>query len=243
MKISVLGSNGRMGQMNIAEVEANAQTSLHEAVDKGDSIEQAVKGANAIIDFSSPKATLECSKFCAENGVTHVIGTTGLTDEDKAEIANNAKGNVTILAPNMSIGVNLMFSLVEKVSAILAAEDYDIEVLEMHHNQKVDSPSGTALGLGEAAAKGRGVNLNDVACYERYGETDKRPEGEIGFATLRGGSVVGDHTVMFASGGDRIELTHKASDRTIYSKGAVRACIWAESQPNGVYSMQDVLGV
>jgi 4-hydroxy-tetrahydrodipicolinate reductase len=240
MKIAILGSKGRMGQMNIATTLADAGLELVAEVDVGDSIADAVEKADAIIDFSSPKATLAASDLIAKAGKIHVIGTTGLSDSDKAKIAENAKTSKVVQEFNTSVGVNVLLALVEKLSATLASEEYDIEILEMHHNQKVDSPSGTALLLGEAAAKGRKIKLADNSDVDR---NHKRNIGDIGFATLRGGSVVGDHTVIFASGGDRIEITHKASDRTIFSSGALRAAKWLKNQPNGLYTMRQVLGL
>ena len=153
-----------------------------------------------------------------------------------------AEKTVIVAAPNMSVGVNLLFALVKRAAAVLDPS-YDIEIVEMHHRNKADAPSGTALGLGRAAAEGRQVALNDVARYERHGIIGARPAGEIGFATLRGGDVVGDHTVVFAGAGERIELTHKATSREIFADGAIKAALWAQGKPDGLYTMQDVLGL
>jgi 4-hydroxy-tetrahydrodipicolinate reductase len=265
MKIGVVGASGRMGKNHIIAISENPEVQLTAALERENSpsigkdagiiagleessviiesdIESFLSKVDAIIDFSNPEASLNLAKLAVEKSVAHIIGTTGLTSQQENELNEIAKQGVIIYAPNMSVGVNLLFSLTQKVASILA-EDYDIEIVEMHHKKKVDSPSGTALGLGRAAAKGRQVELDEVACKERNGIIGERPSGEIGFATIRGGDVVGDHTVIFASEGERIELTHKASSRSIFSKGAVRACLWSKDQPNGLYSMHDVLGL
>ena len=197
--------------------------------------------SDAVLDFTAPAASVANAKAAAETGKVLVIGTTGLTETQRAEVAKAAEKAPIVLAPNMSVGVNLLQALVEKVASILDPA-YDIEIVEMHHRNKVDAPSGTALALGKAAAKGRGESLDKVACYERHGVIGARPAGEIGFATLRGGDVVGDHTVIFAGTGERIELTHKASSRAVFANGAVRAALWAAGQKAGLYSMRDVLG-
>lgn len=259
IKIGVIGALGRMGQNHIQEINENNSTvlagalehpsnpSIGEKLYKSDVIltanaDEFLNGVDAVIDFSVPENTINIAKLCAEKAVTHVIGTTGLTPEQEAILEDSAKSTKIVYAPNMSIGVNLLFALTEKVASILD-DSYDIEILEMHHSKKVDSPSGTALGIGKSAAKGRGVDLNKVARKERNGIIGERPKGEIGFATLRGGDVVGDHTAIFATEGERIELTHKASSRRVFSKGAVRACLWAQDKSNGLYSMIDVLGL
>ena len=187
-------------------------------------------------------AALLLAPALAQAQTVLVVGTTGLNPAQQASIAQAATHTPIIQSPNMSVGVNLLLALVEQVARTLG-EDYDIDVLEMHHRHKVDAPSGTALGLGHAAAAGRGVALEDVWRKSRDGHTGARPAGEIGFATLRGGDVIGDHTVMFAGDGERIELTHKASGRGIYAKGAVRAALWARDKTPGLYSMRDVLGL
>ena len=265
MRIGIVGASGRMGKMNIAEVLNAAGAELGGALEvKGspnvgrdaaeqlgekasgvkitDSLDDFLKNVDGVIDFSTPASTLEIGKAAAAKGLVHIIGTTGLNPQQEETLKGYAKTAKIVYAPNFSIGVNLLLSLVEKVSATLD-NSYDIEVLEMHHNKKVDAPSGTALGLGKAAALGRKVKLDDVWVKARDGHTGARVAGEIGFATLRGGDVVGDHTVMFASDGERVELTHKASDRKIFAKGAVRAALWANGQKPGLYSMKDVLGL
>ncbi|MQX37302.1 4-hydroxy-tetrahydrodipicolinate reductase [Roseospira navarrensis] len=201
-----------------------------------------VAGCDAVIDFTTPAATVAHADLAAARGTILVVGTTGLGASDLTRLSEAASGARIVRAPNMSVGVNLLMALTRKVAATLG-EDYDIEILEHHHRHKVDAPSGTALGLGEAAAAGRGVDLDAAADRVRDGHTGAREDGRIGFAVLRGGDVVGDHTVMFAGPGERIELTHKASDRAIYARGALRAALWAAERPNGLYGMADVLGL
>jgi 4-hydroxy-tetrahydrodipicolinate reductase len=195
-----------------------------------------------VIDFTAPAATLAHADLAAKFGTALIVGTTGLPASAKAKLKTSAKKTVIVQAPNMSTGVNVLLALTEKLAGVLA-DDYDIEIVEMHHRHKVDAPSGTALGLGEAAAKGRGVALEKVARRSRDGQVGARPKGEIGFATLRGGDVVGDHTVIFAADGERIEITHKASSREVFARGAVRAAMWAKKKKAGLYSMRDVLGL
>lgn len=203
-------------------------------------IDEFIKNSDAIIDFSSPVLSLEIAKKCAKHKKILVCGTTGFSDEEKQIFAENSKETVIIWSSNMSVGVNLLMNLAEKVSSILH-DDYDAEIFEMHHKNKVDAPSGTALSLGAAVAKGRGVDLKDAANMSRAGVNLKRQKGEIGFCALRGGDVIGDHTVIFASEGERVELTHKASNRDIFAKGAIRAAIWGSGQKAGFYTMRDVL--
>lgn len=198
--------------------------------------------SDAVIDFTVPAATKVHAELAGSLGKALIIGTTGLGDEVRATIAAAAKKTAIVQAPNMSVGVNVLLALTEKLAATLGT-DYDIDILEMHHRHKVDAPSGTALGLGEAAARGRKVALKDVARTTRDGQVGARPVGEIGFATLRGGDVIGDHTVVFAADGERIEITHKASSREIFAKGAVRAAMWCKARTPGLYSMRDVLGL
>jgi 4-hydroxy-tetrahydrodipicolinate reductase len=198
--------------------------------------------ADAVIDFTTPAVTVENAALAARTNTILVVGTTGLDTAALDRLTEAAKETRIVQAPNMSVGVNLLFALTRRVAETLGVE-YDIEIVEHHHRHKVDAPSGTALGLGRAAAEGRGVDLDAVADRARDGHTGAREDGHIGFAVLRGGDVVGDHTVMFAGPGERIELTHKASDRVIYARGAVRAALWAAAKPNGLYSMTDVLGL
>ncbi len=264
MKIGIVGCAGRMGRALIQEVLATAGCTLAGGTDvAGPAIGQdlgllagagpvgikvtsdgaALFGAcDVVIDFTTPTATKTHAQLAAASGTALVIGTTGLDDTARAAIAAAAKKAAVIQAPNMSVGVTALMALTERLAATLGT-DYDIEVVEMHHRAKVDAPSGTALGLGEAAAMGRGVKLADVARRVRDGHVGPRPKGEIGFATLRGGDVVGDHTVMFAADGERVELTHRASSRGIFAKGAVRAALWTKARAPGIYSMRDVLGL
>ncbi len=198
--------------------------------------------ADGILDFTAPAATLEFAALCAEATKIHVAGTTGLSAADEEKIKAFAKKAVIVRSPNMSLGVNLMAALIRRVAATLD-DEFDIEILEMHHNKKVDAPSGTALLLGAAAAQGRGVDLVKRRIAARDGVTGARKKGDIGFASLRGGSVVGDHSVIFAAPGERIELVHRAEDRGIYARSAVKAALWARGKPPGLYSMADVLGL
>ena len=197
---------------------------------------------DAILDFTSPAATVEFAGLAANARIVHVIGTTGFTPDQEAAIAAAGRHAVIIKAGNMSLGVNLLTAITRQVAAALDA-DFDIEIVEMHHRHKVDAPSGTALMLGQAAALGRGVELDKNAVRVRDGHTGARKPGDIGFQSLRGGSVVGDHTVMFAGEGERIELTHIAQDRSIFARGAVKAALWGQGKKPGVYSMLDVLGI
>lgn len=198
--------------------------------------------ADALIDFTIPAATLELAALAAKAGKVHVIGTTGFTAADEDKIKAAAKSATIVKSGNMSVGVNLLAALTKRVAKTLD-QTFDIEVLEMHHNQKIDAPSGTALLLGRAAAEGRGVDLDKRSVRSRDGHTGARKPGDIGFATLRGGTVVGEHTVMFAGPAERIELVHKAEDRMIFARGALHAALWARNQKPGLYSMIDVLGL
>ncbi len=201
---------------------------------------------DGVLDFTIPKASVEFAGLAANARIVHIIGTTGFTDTDEAAIAAAARHATIVKAGNMSLGVNLLASLVKKVASALD-EDYDIEILEMHHKHKVDAPSGTALMLGDAAAEGRGISLAERGVRVRDGHIGARKPGDIGFATLRGGSVIGEHTVMFASDVERIELTHRSADRGIYAKGAIKAALWGfnKGAPKGpgLFSMMDVLGL
>ncbi len=266
MKIGIVGCAGRMGRMLVAETAKTSGCEIGGGTDLpggafvgkdialvagleecgiaiGDDPKALFNQVDAVIDFTAPAATLKHAALAAETGTVLVIGTTGLSADQKAELAKAAEKTAIVFAPNMSVGVNLAFALVEKVAAILDKDTADIEIVEMHHKHKVDAPSGTALGLGEAAARGRGVALDDVAVRSRDGHTGEREDGAIGFATLRGGDVVGDHTVVFACEGERIEITHKASSREVFAKGAVRAAKWANGKDAGLYAMSDVLGL
>jgi len=265
VKIAVMGAAGRMGRELIGAVTARAQTTLSAAVEPAgsaligtdagelagcgalgvtvtDSAEQAIANADAVLDFTRPEATAAFAEVAAKSGTIHVIGTTGFAAAHEQRIADAARSIAIVKAGNMSLGVNLLTALTRKVAKALDAE-YDIEVLEMHHRHKVDAPSGTALMLGEAAADGRGLDLADTSVRVRDGQTGPRRRGDIGFATLRGGSVVGEHQVIFAGDGERIILSHVASDRGIFARGAVAAALWARKRNAGLYSMLDVLGL
>ena len=258
MRIGIVGCSGRMGQMLVAAIRNHplavlsggteqpgspfiGQSLADDLVISDDPAELFVL-SDAVIDFSSPAATRRHADLAAQTKTALVVGTTGLTVEDEAVLKAAAQHIPVIYAPNYSVGVTLLSKLVETAATVLA-DDYDIDILEMHHHHKVDSPSGTALGLGRAAARGRKVALDQVWCKSRDGLIGARPKGEIGFATLRGGDVVGDHTVIFAGDGERLELTHKASNRAVFANGAVRAALWTGGQNPGLYTMFDVLGI
>ncbi len=265
LKIGVVGAAGRMGRMLVAEIAKTEGAVLSGAgenagnpalgqdagelagigklgVALSDDATALVAGADMLIDFTSPEATAHHAGFAAECGTAHIIGTTGFEPAHQAAIEAASRKTAIVQAPNMSLGINLLFALTERVAGALG-EDYDIEVFEIHHRHKVDAPSGTALGLGQAAARGRGVDLDDIAERGRDGITGARSRGAIGFASLRGGEIVGDHTVTFAGDDERIELTHRAGSRRIYASGAVRAALWAYGKPPGLYGMKDVLGL
>jgi len=265
VRLGIFGAGGRMGRMLIktatetaglqvvgaAERRGSSSVGLDAgtlaglaALDVAVSDEpKAALSGDVAIDFTLPEATLEHVRLAVETGTAMVIGTTGLNAEQDAELIEAAKRIPIVYAPNMSVGVNLLLALVEKVAAALGPDAWDIEVVEMHHNRKVDAPSGTALGLGRAAAAGRQRPFDEVAVLSREGHTGARTPGEIGFATLRGGTVVGDHTVIFAGEDERIEITHKAASREIFSAGAIRAATWVAGKPAGLYGMPDVLGL
>jgi 4-hydroxy-tetrahydrodipicolinate reductase len=206
-----------------------------------DNPEPLFEQSDVVVDFTSPSATAQHATLAAKTGTAHVIGTTGIDNDQMAAISRAAQRVPIVLASNMSLGINLIEQVIEEVARILDT-DWDIEVVEMHHRHKVDAPSGTALSLGEAAAKGRGVQLRRVSKRGRDGQVGPRVRGEIGFSAIRGGDVVGDHTVIFAADGERIEVTHKASSREIFGRGAVKAVLWAAGKRAGLYSMKDVLG-
>jgi 4-hydroxy-tetrahydrodipicolinate reductase len=198
--------------------------------------------ADGVVDFTAPVASVALAELCAKAGKVHIIGTTGFEVADEARIKDAAKRAVIVKSGNMSLGVNLLAALTKRVAKTLD-NSFDIEIIEMHHNQKVDAPSGTALLLGKAAAEGRGIDLDKRAVRNRDGHTGARKAGDIGFAALRGGTVVGEHTVIFAGPAERIELVHKAEDRMIFARGALHAALWARAQKPGLYSMADVLGL
>jgi 4-hydroxy-tetrahydrodipicolinate reductase len=265
-RIAVVGAGGRMGRNLIRAIAENGNAELAGALERegspqvgadcgtlagleangiavADTMDAAFANADAILDFTAPAATVAVAEHAAARGIAHVIGTTGLSADDGKAIAAAAAKTAIVRSGNMSMGVILLSVLVEQAARALEAADWDIEVLEMHHRHKVDAPSGTALLLGEAAAKGRGIGLEDNSVRVRDGHTGAREAGSIGFATLRGGSVVGDHSVILAGPGERVTLSHHAEDRMIFARGAVKAALWAKGRAPGLYSMHDVLGL
>ena len=264
LKVVIAGCSGRMGHALLEGVFADAELALHGALDRADSpqigrdageqfgkksgvlishdVDAALKGADVLVDFTRPEPSLVYLAACQKAGVNMVIGTTGFTSEQKDIIAKVAKDISVVFAPNMSVGVTLLINLVQAAAKVLS-EGYDIEVIEAHHRHKVDAPSGTALRLGEAAASALGRNLEECAIYGREGVTGERDPSTIGFATVRGGDVVGDHTVLFAGTGERVELTHKASSRATFALGALRAGKFMQDKNSGLFDMQDVLGL
>lgn len=266
MGLAVVGAAGRMGQTLIRAISSTEGTRLVGAVERPgsphlgkDAGELAGIGtsgikvtddplpvfarADGVLDFTSPAATVEFAGYAAQARIVHVIGTTGCSVADDAAIAAAARHATIVKSGNMSLGVNLLAVLVEQAARALDPQDFDIEILEMHHRHKVDAPSGTALLLGEAAALGRDMALEENAVKVRDGHTGPRAQGSIGFATLRGGSVVGEHCVYLSGPGERIILSHDAQDRSIFARGAVKAALWARGRKPGLYSMRDVLGL
>ena len=266
MRLAVVGAAGRMGQSLIRTIGETSGAVLCGAfertgaealgLDSGvmaglgindivitDDMQKAFANCEAIVDFTAPQATLKFAEYAAANNMVHVIGTTGCSAEDDEKIAEFAQKATIVKSGNMSLGVNLLGELVKQAAEALDAADFDIEVLEMHHKHKVDAPSGTALLLGQAAADGRNISLPENSVRVRDGHTGAREGGSIGFATLRGGSVVGEHSVILAGQGERIELNHIASDRSIFAVGAIKAAMWAKGRKPGLYSMLNVLGL
>jgi 4-hydroxy-tetrahydrodipicolinate reductase len=266
MKLVVVGASGRMGQAIIRIIAQTEGAVLHAAVgrpgsasigkDAGelaglgplgvpvtDDALAAFVHADGVIDFTKPETSVEFSALAAQARIVHVIGTTGCSDADQVKFEAASRHARLVKSGNMSLGVNLLSVLVQQAAKALDAAGWDIEVLEMHHKHKVDAPSGTALLLGEAAAQGRGIDLKDKAVKVRDGHTGPREAGSIGFATLRGGSVIGEHSVLLAGEGEIVTLSHSAGDRSIFARGAVKAALWARDQKPGLYSMLDVLGL
>lgn len=265
LRITITGASGRMGNMLLKTVLESDRASLVGAVeqvghpwvglDVGEAMGMRANGiivtddpleafavSQAVIDFTSPSATLEYAALAAQARTVHVIGTTGMSDAEIAQLEPASRHAVIVRAGNMSLGVNLLTKLTEKVAAALDT-DFDIEIIEAHHQHKVDAPSGTALMLGEAAASGRGVDLVNVRDVGRDGITGARKRGDIGFTAIRGGDIVGEHDVLFATAGERIILRHIATDRSIFARGAMKAALWGQNQNPGHYSMMDVLGL
>ena len=265
MRLIVAGAGGRMGRTLIHAVAATKGVILAGAVEAAGSavigcdagelaglgkngvpvvrdLAPLLSDADGLLDFTIPAATMTFIELTARAGAVHIIGTTGLSAEHDGLIAEAGKRAVIVRSGNMSMGVNLLAALVRRVAQTLD-DEFDIEILEMHHNKKIDAPSGTALMFGRAAAQGRGIDLERRAVRGRDGETGPRRRGDIGFASLRGGTVVGEHSVIFAGPAERVELTHRAEDRMIFARGALRAALWARTQKPGLYSMADVLGL
>lgn len=265
VKIGIMGVAGFMGRMIAKQVHENPKAilsggtvspgSAHEDIEisklcqlSGETVRTVsdaravISGSDVVIDFTLPDVTVSNARIAADCGTAFVAGTTGLSAEQESFLEEAAKTIPLVYAPNMSLGVNLLFDLVKKVAGALD-DSFDIEIVEMHHKRKIDAPSGTALGLGKAAAAGRGVSLDEKGVLSREGITGPREAGQIGFATLRGGDVVGEHTVIFAGPNERVELTHKAASRDIFAAGAVRAGIWVAGRKPGFYSMADVLDI
>ncbi|RTE67045.1 4-hydroxy-tetrahydrodipicolinate reductase [Amphritea opalescens] len=265
MRIAVTGAAGRMGKTNIEAIQATDGLVLGAAIveptssligaDAGEvanvgklgvevvgSLAQVVDDFDVLIDFTTPKSTLANLALCAANGKAMVIGTTGLNEAERNELNSFAEQMPIVFASNMSVGVNLCFKLLADAAKALG-DDYDVEIIEAHHHHKVDAPSGTALSMGEVVADALGRDLRQCAVYGREGQVGARTKEEIGFVTIRAGDVVGDHTVLFATEGERVEITHKASSRMTFAKGAVRAASWLAEKENGLYDMQDVLNL
>jgi 4-hydroxy-tetrahydrodipicolinate reductase len=257
MKVGITGCAGRMGSLLVQELRSGAwddkglvfvggtienteeQTFDFDVTSHADEL---FEKADLVIDFTGPAATRQHIWLAAKHKTALVIGTTGLTEKDEMEIADAAKETSIVYAANMSVGVNLLCALVEQAAARLGPE-WDIEIFETHHKHKVDAPSGTALALGKSAAKGRGVDLKDTGVYERYGQTGARNVGDIGFSVARGGDVAGEHTTFFYGEGERLELSHRATNRSIFARGALHAASWLKGKPSGLYSMRDVLDI
>lgn len=264
-RVAVTGAAGRMGKMLIETIAQSEGVSLAGAVERpgssligADSGELAGIGSNSIkvvgslqeivndfdvlVDFTAPAVTLINAKLCAENGKKIVVGTTGFSQEEKSELSAHQSKTALCVAANYSTGLNVSLKLIE-LAAKSFGDDADIEIIEAHHRHKVDAPSGTALAMGDVVADALNRDLKKVAVYGREGQTGARERETIGFATIRGGDVAGDHTVMFLADGERVEITHKASNRMVFARGAVRAAQWLSQQANGLYSMQDVLNL
>ncbi|RTR05505.1 4-hydroxy-tetrahydrodipicolinate reductase [Halomonas nitroreducens] len=265
-RIAIVGVAGRMGRTLVNAVQQDAEATLAGGIvepgsslagaDIGelagigklgvaaaDSLAAIVDDFDVLIDFTAPQVTLANLAFCADHGKRIVIGTTGLSDDELAELDGYGERLAMVFAPNMSVGVNLTLKLLETAAKALGDEGYDIEVIESHHRHKVDAPSGTALKMGEVVAESLGRSLKEHGVFERVGQCGPRSAEEIGFATVRAGDIVGEHTVMFATEGERIEITHKASSRMTFAKGAVRAARWVAARDKGRYDMQDVIGL
>lgn len=264
MRIAIAGSSGRMGRMLLEAVTGDSSATLTAALEQAgnpqvgrdagelvgashgvlisDNPQQVLAGCDVLIDFTRPEGTLQHLAICRQHRVRMVIGTTGFDEAGKRAIADAAGEIGIVFAPNMSVGVNVTLKLIELAAQAMGA-DHDIEIIEAHHRHKVDAPSGTALKMGEVVAGAMGKNLADCAVYSREGQTGERQPGSIGFATIRGGDIVGDHTVLFAGSGERVEITHRSNSRATYAQGALRAAHYLMTRPHGLYDMWDVLGL
>ena len=239
-RIAINGSKGKMGQALTEAINSSSQSDFGAGFDKGDNLIDSISNFEVLIDFSRPEASLNALAVCKDAGKAMVIGTTGFTDSELELIGQASKEIPIVFAPNMSVGVNLTLKILE-TSAKVIGPDSSIEIIEAHHRYKVDSPSGTALKMGEVIANALGRDLSECAVYGREGIEEPRDMNTIGFSSIRGGDVVGEHTVAFFMDGERVEITHKASSRMIYANGAVRAANWLSDKSSGLYSMQDVL--
>lgn len=264
LKIVIVGASGKMGQTLIKQILADSDLLLTGAVDQpscsilgvdagsligiktdviiDDDFETVIKKGDYLIDFTRPEASIGYLEACIKNNVKYILGTTGFSDEEKQKISQAAKDISICFAPNMSVGVNLLVSLVEDATKVLH-EDFDMEIIESHHSEKIDAPSGTAIRLGEAIAKTANLNLKKNGVFHREGNTNRRKNNEIGFSTIRGGDIVGDHTVLFAGDGERIELTHKAGNRSTFAIGAIKAVKFLSNHDAGLFDMMDVLNL
>ena len=242
LKLLINGAKGRMGQTVVSCAASDPELQVAAEVDVGDDLASSLSGCRAVIDFSHAEATASIAQMCAQSGRILVIGTTGQDDSTRQSVKNSAREVPIVFAPNFSAGVNTLFWLARKTAEILGSE-FDLEVMEMHHRLKKDAPSGTAKRLAEILSEVRGLNYQSDIRHGREGMIGERKGTEIGMHALRGGDVVGDHTVIYASPGERVELTHRASSRETFAKGALRAVKWAQHQPPGLYDMQDVLGL
>ena len=264
LRIVIVGASGKMGQTLIQEVSKSPDLLLTGTIDQpscailgmdagalfgiktdviiSDDFESIIKKGDCVIDFTRPEASMNYLEVCIKNNIKYVLGTTGFSDEEKTKISQASKHIPICFAPNMSVGVNLLVSLVEVATKVLH-EDYDMEIIESHHSEKIDAPSGTALRLGEAVAKAAKLNLQESSVFQREGKMNKRKKNEIGFSTIRAGDIVGDHTVLYAGDGERIELTHKAGSRSTFAIGAIKAVKFLSTHSVGLFDMMDVLNL
>ena len=264
LRIIIVGASGKMGQALIKQVSNNSDLLLTGAIDQvscstlgmdagilfgikteviiDDDLESVIKKGDYVIDFTRPEASMGYLEVCVQNNIKYILGTTGFSDKEKAKISLASKSIPICFAPNMSVGVNLLVSLVEAATKVLQ-KDYDMEIIESHHSEKIDAPSGTALRLGEAIAKTANLNLQENGVFHREGKMNKRKKNEIGFSTIRGGDIVGDHTVLYAGDGERIELTHKAGSRATFAIGAIKAVKFLTNHSVGLFDMMDVLNL